>query len=171
MAPKTSPWSMICPLALASCGTTPIEVVAADENCSRDASETSTKCSEPAADRFTLSAENAYLRRGAPTAAAIEPAFMSELSVDCTSTRAQWALTPAVAGTFTLRNAETQLALDVRAGSDVPGTPIIVYDPNTLDNQRFWFRPRANGTYERSMSKVGPGRSIFCLALAFPPAC
>ena len=77
-----------------------------------------------------------------------DPAFMSELSADCTSTRAQWDLTPAVAGTFTLRNAEDQLSLDVRAGSNVPGTPIILYDPNTLDNQRFWFRPRANKTYE-----------------------
>jgi hypothetical protein len=95
-----------------------------------------------------LSLENACLRRGGPTSVFGNPAFFTELSADCSATRAQWDLTPALEGTFTVRNVEDQLSLDVRAASDVPGTPIIVYDPNTLDNQRFWFRPRASDTYE-----------------------
>jgi Ricin-type beta-trefoil lectin domain-like len=76
------------------------------------------------------------------------PAYAIELSGDCISERAQWQLNPAVAGTFTLLNVETGLVLDVRAGADVPGTPIILYDPNSLDNQRFWLRPRADDAYE-----------------------
>jgi hypothetical protein len=53
-----------------------------------------------------------------------------------------------VAGTFTLRNVDTQLSFDVRTAADVPGTPIILYEPNTLDNQRFWLRERSARAYE-----------------------
>lgn len=77
-----------------------------------------------------------------------EPAFTTELSADCSDARAQWDLTPAVANTFTLRNVQSELSLDARTASDVPGTPIILYDPNTLDNQRFFVRPRSLHVYE-----------------------
>jgi hypothetical protein len=149
---KTSPTGVICALLLASCGTSPVEAVVADEGIPSDPafvpSTGAPACDEPAAGRFTLSVENACLRRGEVTTVFGNAAFMTELSADCTTPRAQWDLTPSVAGTFTLRNVEDQLSLDVRTGSDVPGTPIIIYDPNTLDNQRFWFRPRASKTYE-----------------------
>ncbi len=145
---KTSPRGVIGALLLAGCGTTPIDAVVADENRGSAADATTTACTEPSAGRFTLSAQNTCLKRGEPAAGFDHPTFTSELSADCSSTRAQWDLTPAVAGTFTVRNAETQLSLDVRGGSDLPGTPIIIYDPNTLDNQRFWFRPRSHDRYE-----------------------
>lgn len=77
-------------------------------------------------------------------------AYETQLSADCESPSAQWELTPAVVGTFTLRNVETNLMLDVRAGSDLPGTKVILYDQNSLDNQRFWLRPRTADTYELS---------------------
>lgn len=149
---KTSLRSVICAVTLVGCGTTPIDAVIADtpapdtgpENVPTD----STGCSEPTAGRFTLSLQSGCLRRGDLTSVFGNAAFLTELSADCTTPRAQWDLTPAVAGTFTLRNVEDQLSLDVRAASDVPGTPIIVYDPNTLDNQRFWFRPRSRDSYE-----------------------
>jgi hypothetical protein len=76
------------------------------------------------------------------------PAFLAELSSDCSTPSAQWDLTPAVAGTFTVRNVESELSLDVRTASDVPGTPFILYDPTTLDNQRFFARPRVANVYE-----------------------
>lgn len=144
--------SSVLALLLLGCGTTPIDAVKADLPAPADTSEMTpsggTRCSAPTAGRFTLSVENACLRRGDPTTVFGNGAFLTELSPDCTSPRAQWDLTPAVAGTFTVRNVEDQLSLDVRAAADVPGTPIIVYDPNTLDNQRFWFRPRSSETYE-----------------------
>ena len=146
---------MICAWCVLGCGTTPIEAVVIDHGASNNAEETPTssgevcaKAAAPAAGRFVLSVEAACLRRGAATSVFGNAAFFTELSADCTSDRAQWDLTPAVAGTFTLRNVEDQLSLDVRAASDVPGTPIIVYDPNTLDNQRFWFRPRKDTRFE-----------------------
>jgi len=149
---KTSPTGVICALALVGCGTTPIDAVIADTPAPDSGHENiptgSGACSEPTAGRFTFSLQNACLRRGELTSVFGNPAFLTELSADCTTARAQWDLTPALEGTFTLRNVEDQLSLDVRAFSDVPGTPIIVYDPNTLDNQRFWFRPRARGAYE-----------------------
>jgi Ricin-type beta-trefoil lectin domain-like len=139
-------------LLLVGCGTTPIEAVTADLPAPGDKSEMTPPggfgCSVPTAGRFTLSVQDACLRRGEPTTVYGNPGFMTELSADCSTPRAQWDLTPAVAGTFTVRNVEDQLSLDVRAASDLPGTPIIVYDPNTLDNQRFWFRPRSGETYE-----------------------
>jgi hypothetical protein len=95
-----------------------------------------------------LSRQSACLRRGEPITVFGAPAYATELTVDCATARAQWDLTPAIEGTFTVRNVEDQLSLDVRAASDLPGTPIIVFDPNTLDNQRFWFRRRASDTYE-----------------------
>jgi hypothetical protein len=149
---KTSPISVIGALLLAGCGTSPIEAVVSDEVSATDPtfvpSTGAAACDEPAAGRFTLSVANACLRRGEMTTVFGTEGFMTELSTDCATPRAQWDLTPSVAGSFTLRNVEDQLSLDVRTGSDVPGTPIIIYDPNTLDNQRFWFRPRASKTYE-----------------------
>jgi hypothetical protein len=146
---KSSPTSVICALLLMGCGTTPVDAVVADESGlgAKDPIAGSV-CSVPAAGRFSLSAESGCLRRGGATTVFGNPAVDVELSADCTTPAAQWDLTPAVAGTFTLRNVEDQLSLDVRAASDVPGTPIILYDPNTLDNQRFWFRPRGSETYE-----------------------
>jgi hypothetical protein len=151
---KTSPKAtmVLGALLLVGCGTTPIEAVTEDLPTPADTSgmtpPNGSGCSVPTAGRFTLSAENLCLRRGDPTTVYGSPAFLTELSADCRTPRAQWDLTPAVAGTFTVRNVEDQLSLDVRAASDVPGTPVIVYDPNTLDNQRFWFRPRSADTYE-----------------------
>jgi hypothetical protein len=149
---KTSPRGVICALALVGCGTTPIDAVTADtpapDNGIENIPNGGPTCSEPTAGRFALSLESTCLRRGGHTSVFGNPAFLTELSADCTTARAQWDLTPALEGTFTLRNVENQLSLDVRAFSDVPGTPIIVYDPNTLDNQRFWFRPRSMDTYE-----------------------
>jgi hypothetical protein len=134
------------------CGTTPIDAVRADTPAPDDDHENipmvGAGCSEPTAGRFILSRQNACLRRGEPTTVFGAPAFSTELTADCTTPRAQWDLTPALEGTFTLRNVEDQLSLDVRAAANVPGTPIIVFDPNTLDNQRFWFRPRTSETYE-----------------------
>jgi len=146
IGPSSPPWGVICAGLLAACGTTPIEAVVADGPEAPAAWTRQAGCDEPSAGRFALSVKNACLRQGAPLAGA--PAFASELSADCTSTRAQWDLTPALAGTFTLRNAEDQLSLDVRGGSDVPGAPIIIDGPNTVDNQRFWLRPRPNRTFE-----------------------
>jgi len=143
---------VICALFVVSCGTTPIDAVVMDEAAlaPNEPMTVPAACSEPAAGRFSLSGENGCLRRGEPTSVFGNPAFALEQSADCTTPRAQWDLTPAVAGTFTLRNVEDQLSLDVRAAVDLPGTPIILYDPNTLDNQRFWFRPRGGETYELS---------------------
>lgn len=141
---------MICAVLVLSCGTSPIDAVVADQGVNDAPGDTpaSDGCAIPSAGRFILSLGEACLRRGDATTVFGNPAFMTELSADCTTTRAQWDLTPAVAGTFTLRNVEDQLSLDVRAFSDVPGTPIIVYEPNTLDNQRFWLRPRTSDSYE-----------------------
>ena len=140
---------MICALALVGCGTTSIDAVTADTPAPDDENiPMGAMCSEPTAGRFILVRQSACLRRGEPTTVFGAPAFSTELSADCTTARAQWDLTPALEGTFTVRNVEDQLSLDVRAAADLPGTPIIVFDPNTLDNQRFWFRPRASDTYE-----------------------
>lgn len=145
---KSSPKGVICLLLAVGCGTTPVDAVVADEAGLGTDGPTGSVCAVPAAGRFSLSVESSCLRPAEPTSVFGNPAFEVELSADCTTPAAQWDLTPAVAGTFTLRNVEDQLSLDVRAAADVPGTPVILYDPNTLDNQRFWFRPRGSETYE-----------------------
>jgi hypothetical protein len=149
---ESSPLNVILAALLWGCGTTPIDAVTMDLPAASGASGSTSAgpngCAVPAAGRFALSVESACLRRGDATTVFGDTAFLTEISADCSTARAQWDLTPAVAGTFTLRNVEDQLSLDVRAASDLPGTPIIVYDPNTLDNQRFWFRPRGSETYE-----------------------
>jgi hypothetical protein len=135
-----------CLLSLLSCGTTPIDAVVAEG--AREQPAVSPACNQISAGRFILSLEMGCLRRGEATTVYGEPGFLTELSADCVSVRAQWDVTPALAGTFTVRNVDNQLSLDVRAASDLPGTPVIVFAPNTLDNQRFWFRPRADATLE-----------------------
>jgi len=136
------------------CGTTRIEaVVQKDRAASADAGsspQASVACDEPSAGRFTLSAETGCVGRGAPTTVFGSPAFSTELSADCSSTLAQWDLIPAVADTFTLVNVASQWALDVRAAADVPGTAIILYEPTSLDNQRFSPVARGSGVYELS---------------------
>lgn len=136
------------------CGTTPIDAVVQDDTgypgMSGAGGVMTANCSEPGAGRFILQAVNGCLRHGEPTTVFTEPAFTTELTEDCSSTRAQWDLTPAGAGTFTIRNVDSELSLDVRAASEFPGTPLILYDPNTLDNQRFFARARFLDVYELS---------------------
>src|SRR5512146_1509229 len=109
---KTSPKATIVlgALLLVGCGTTPIEAVTEDLPTPADTSGMTPPngigCGVPTAGRFTLSAENLCLRRGDPTTVYGSPAFLTELSADCSTPRAQWDLTPAVAGTFTVRNVE-----------------------------------------------------------------
>jgi hypothetical protein len=146
---KTSPGIVMVAVWLLSCGTTPIAAVVEDERApSGTAGSGAVACDEPLAGRFVLSGEAGCLRRGDATTVFGDPAFATELSADCTSARAQWDLTPALAGSFTLRNVDTQLSLDVRTAADEPGTPVILYEPNTLDNQRFWLRERDGETFE-----------------------
>lgn len=148
---KTSPGIVIGALWLLGCGTTPIAAVVEDERTptgTAGSGSTMVACDRPIAGRFVLSVETACLRGGEATTVFGDPAFATELSADCSSARAQWDLTPALAGSFTLRNVDTQLSLDVRTAADDPGTPIILYEPNTLDNQRFWLRERDSETFE-----------------------
>jgi hypothetical protein len=149
---KTSLLGVIGAVWALGCGTTPIDAVVEDRlvpsGSAGSGSIATVACDEPLAGRFMLTGETGCLRRGDPTTVFGDPAYATELSADCTSALAQWDLTPALAGTFTLRNVETQLSLDVRTAADVPGTPIILYEPNTLDNQRFWLRERSSGAYE-----------------------
>jgi hypothetical protein len=151
---KTSPTSVIGALCLVACGTSPIAAVVENEplmsGAAGSASGGDGACDEPLAGRFVLTGETGCLRRGEATSVFGNPAFTTELSVDCTSARAQWDLTPARSGSFTLRNVDTELSLDVRTAADAPGTPVILYGPTTFDNQRFWLRERTNKTFELS---------------------
>lgn len=139
-------------LSALGCGTTPIEAVVQDDTTAAAMSGAgnvmSINCSEPSAGRFVLRGETGCLAQGAATTVFTRPAFLSELSRDCTTPAAQWDLTPAAAGTFTLHNVASELALDVRTAADVPGTPIILYNPTTHDNQRFFVRARPSHVYE-----------------------
>jgi hypothetical protein len=151
---QTSFWGVIGALLALGCGTARIEAVVSDDVTSSGGSPPTTaddaSCHEPAAGTFVIEAEVGCLARGAATTVFGTPALTVDLLVDCKSTAAQWKLTPAGGGTFTVRNTETNLLLDARAGSDLPGTPLVLYDANMLDNQRFWFRPRAAQAYELS---------------------
>jgi Ricin-type beta-trefoil lectin domain-like len=146
---KTFLEAVICAQLLLGCGTTPIDAVEADSDFtpSLPPFPQTDSCLVPSRGRFTLSLEGGCLRRGDPTSVFGESAFATELTMDCSDARAEWNLTPAAAGTFTLVNVDTRLALDVRAGSSFPGTPVLLYDPNGLDNQLFWPRLRPGGAY------------------------
>ena len=147
-------WGVLGSLFALSCGTSTIDAVVSDDVTAQGGSSfdppADATCHTPRAGLFVLRGESGCLSRGATTSVFGTPAFAVELATDCASSAAQWELTPGVAGTFSVRNVETNLMLDVRAGSDVPGTAVILYDPNMLDNQRFWLRPRAGGAYELS---------------------
>ncbi len=136
------------------CGTARIDAVVSDEALAQAGAPAEApadvSCHEPAEGRHTLRAEGGCLSRGSATTVFGMPAFAVQLSPDCVSPLAQWELTPTVAGAFTLRNVETKLLLDVRAGSDLPGAAVILYDANGLDNQRFWLRPRSGDARELS---------------------
>lgn len=116
-------------------------------------------CHEPAAGVFVLRGETGCLSRGDTTMVFGTSAYETQLLTNCESPSAQWELTPSVVGSFTLRNVETKLMLDVRAGSDLPGTKVILYDANMLDNQRFWLRPRTPDAYELS-PRNAPGLCV-----------
>ncbi|HYJ08384.1 MAG TPA: RICIN domain-containing protein [Polyangiaceae bacterium] len=148
---KTSPTNVLGALCLVACGTSPIAAVVEDERPASGSAGSvngTVACDEPLAGRFILSGETGCLRRGEATTVFGNPAFTTELSADCSTARAQWDLTPALAGSFTLRNVDTQLSLDVRTAADAPGTPIVLYEPTTFDNQRFWLRERTSNRFE-----------------------
>jgi hypothetical protein len=148
---ESSSRGIIAACLLLGCGTTPIEAVVADSAPSGDDDGEvmgGAECNAPGAGRFLLSLETGCVRRGEATTVFGTDAVTTELAGDCVSARAQWDLTPAASGTFTVRNVDNQLFLDVRAASDAPGTPVVGYPPTSFDNQRFWFRPRAAARYE-----------------------
>jgi hypothetical protein len=148
---KTSLGGVIALCWSLGCGTTPLDAVVS-ETGAEGAAAADPSCSEPGAGRFNLRAvqTSLCLSMGAPTLVFGDPAFMTEMLKDCASLLAQWDLTPSFGDTYTLRNVESQLSLDVRTGADTPGTPLILFAPNTLDNQRFELRPRAKNDYELS---------------------
>lgn len=151
---ESSSLGVIYACLLLGCGTTPIEAVVADSPRSGedDGLPGPAECNVPAAGRFILSLDSGCVSRGEPTTVFGTDAITTEFSADCSSARAQWDLTSAEAGSFTLRNADSQLYLDVRAASELPGTPLVGYPPTNFDNQRFWFRPRSGAHYELAPS-------------------
>ncbi len=79
-----------------------------------------------------------------------DTALGTDSAGDCGSAEAQWDLTPSVGGTYTIRNVESELTLDVLGAGDLPGTALILYDPLPLDHQRFFARLRSPDAYELS---------------------
>lgn len=90
------------------------------------------------------------MARGEPTGIFGDAALATDPAGDCDGAEAQWDLTPSVGATYTIRNVESELTLDVLAAGDLPGTAVILYEAFPLDHQRFFARLRSPEAYELS---------------------
>ena len=78
-------------------------------------------------------------------------AYFTNVANPCTSASAQsWSVRPVVFESgFQLRNnAAVEYSLDVQYAGTAPGTPVILFRAHTLANQRYFFRPRMDGSVE-----------------------
>jgi hypothetical protein len=84
------------------------------------------------------------LGQGAPTTVFGTAAFDTALSSDCSAPEVQWRLIPAITPQVSsLQHIASGYDLDVRLAQTTAGTPLIIYPPTQLSNQRFLVRVRA----------------------------
>lgn len=101
---------------------------------------------------------------GAAISVVGNPAFEVNLTEDCTpDTTRTWQLVgPDLTGRFQVRSAQVDFNLDIELASAVDGTRAILYEPHTLNNQRFFFRPIDDQLYS-----IAPGHEpTSCLTAA-----
>jgi len=79
---------------------------------------------------------------GGPTTVVNTPAQLTSMVTDCEQGIA-WQITNTIGGTVELRSFTTGDALDVQMALVAEGTRVILYDPQMLPHQRFYFVPRS----------------------------
>src|SRR5688572_9405070 len=153
--------------ALFGCENTPIDAVVADDlvfdsgsggGLAGDAATCTSTRADPGPGFFRLHSafSGRCLGAGVPTTVAGQPAFTTEMSTDCGGNAQLWEVSEGTFGAWLrLRNVALDLYLDMERASDAPGTPAILYDMNSLQNQLFWFRTRTTAEFE-----VAPGNAV-----------
>jgi hypothetical protein len=130
----------------------------------------SPECQTPMAGVFRLRdrAENRCVQKGMadPVLVAV---FHALLDTDCESPDAQWELREVGPDLFAVFNPSVGDNLDVRAGANLDGTPIVLYMPRASENQTFAFAPRTppyyalepQNTTAKCVEAVGNGAQLF----------
>lgn len=124
-----------------SCGTNPVNAVIPSGDSALDAGCTA---QVDGYVRLISRVTGTCLGRGGPTTVFGMPAYETALLSDCSSPDALWQLIPySTPGVSFLRHVSTAYNLDVRIAQTTAGTPLILYSPTQLSNQRFLVRMRA----------------------------
>jgi hypothetical protein len=137
---------LVLPL-LWACGSSPADAVIAIDAGAPDGPS----CDASTAGNVLLISRvtGTCLSQGAPTTVFGMPAFETAFSSDCTIPEVEWQLvattTPNV---FSVLHVATGDVLDVRLAQTTAGTPLILYPPTQLSNQRFLRRLRGAPYYD-----------------------
>lgn len=119
------------------------------------------ECTVPAPGRYQVRDRvgDRCLQKGEVDPVLHAPVYSALLDGDCSVPEAQWEFREIIAGGYALYNIGSDANLDVRAGSTVAGTPIVLYTPLPLDNQLFWFLPRTP-PYFALEAQNAPGKCV-----------
>ena len=151
---------------LSACTTTPIDAIVAetgdpeDGGASSDTGVDLDACSSPellapGVYRLRARASQRCAGVGSPTTVFAEPAFDVELFADCGGMGRSWELVAAsFPQQFQLRNRAVGYNLDVRSGATEDGTPLVLFEPHALSNQRFFLRARNDEYFEIAPASV-----------------
>lgn len=87
------------------------------------------------------------LAAGLPTTVGGEPAFEVRLNACKNEAGEHWELSSTDTGVFEVRHLITDYNLDVRFAATADGTPMVLFEPHRLYNQRFRFAPVSGGVF------------------------
>jgi hypothetical protein len=96
--------------------------------------------------RFRSLADSRCLSAGAATTVGGLAAYEVTTESDCMAAAATWQVLESTSGSFELRNVLVDFNLDVEYAEIEVGTPMVLFSPHGLENQKFRLTPVSDGT-------------------------
>jgi hypothetical protein len=98
--------------------------------------------------RLVATASGLCVSQGAPTIIGDSPAFEIELATCEVETAQFWSLVASSGGLWQIHNEAAAMNLDVRFADTTDGTPLVLFDPHGLYNQRFYVIPASGDSFQ-----------------------
>lgn len=169
-------WILAALLVCAACGKTPVDAIVSELDGSAPMSGDSCTdgVSSVTAGQYRLRAVSSgqCLAVGGSTTVLGTPAWLTAMAEDCLVAGEVWQLTPVLsgqnAGSFEVRSTQFGDNLDIEMAQTADGTRVLLYEPLTLANQRFFFEPRRARVFEVAPAHVALRASCLSSAPPFP---
>lgn len=98
--------------------------------------------------RLVATESGLCVSQGAPTVIGDSPAYEIELLACAVQTAQFWSLVGTSGGLWQIYNEAAAMNLDVRFADTSDGTPLVLFDPHGLYNQRFYVIPASGDSFQ-----------------------